>query len=264
MNYQSKIKLITNSLITEYDIRQGNISVMKAFQLVSDEKIASLKKLPKDQRVREVGLMMRDDKEFAERLERGFDEIVHQFIQKNELDMDVDITDIRRDAVFVVTKHPTHCTLGNGAVVFRPKGEYHAMIRINPMVTAFFRSNRKEDEPHVEVHGIVRRGSTEYQELSKKLENGPFAFLEEFVGICEASGSNKTKIYEWIKEFCLLYKQKALDLEYYREFNREGGFRLRMGNDITIRDTISETDLEDLDISYNYRNLIVPILQIIV
>ena len=83
------LPFLVNSLITEYDIKSGNTSIMRTYQLADSDTISKLEKLPKGERVRQVGLMQRDDKEFAKKLEASFNDAVDKFLKANELDVDV-------------------------------------------------------------------------------------------------------------------------------------------------------------------------------
>ena len=62
------IVLIVNSRITEYDIKSGNTSIMKAFNLASPKRIAEIESMKKDDRVVAVGNMSKNP-EFSKALE---------------------------------------------------------------------------------------------------------------------------------------------------------------------------------------------------
>jgi hypothetical protein len=91
------------------------------------------------------------------------------------------------------------------------------------------------------------------------------SFLQEFIELAESSNMNREKIYEWMRDFCTLYRDRALDVEYYREFTRDALFCVREKDGAsTMLEGVPDYMIEDLDISYNYMNIIVPLLQILV
>lgn len=249
---------LVNAAITEYDIRQGNVSVMKTFQLAPDDTIKELMSLPKDERNVRVGLLMREDKSFSKALEKGFDDVVKQFIENNGLDLEEDVLAIRRDAVFVINRDIPQPNVGE-YVTFRPKGVYHSYLQLNTKLEFFFAGDELP-----EVKGFVQ-AKNDINNALEKLKPGMFSFLKEFIDVCRMSNMNRRTIYKWLKDFCKYYKEKALDLEYYREFTREALFRIKgLGDDDTMTELVTDDLLDNLDISYNYLHIIIPLLQIII
>lgn len=258
MNYVNDgLPFLVNCLITEYDIERGNTSVMKHYHLCHEDIIARLEVLPKQERNVQVGLMQKENKAFAKSLETAFDMAVSQVIKQNDLDMDIDILCVRRDAIFVVNKTLQNPKVGE-SINFRKKHEYHAALQIGPRLHFFFEIGKP-----VRVDHFIQE-SKDVDGILQKLRPGMFDFLEEFVQICEGSNMNRQRIYEWLANFCNAYKAKELDWEYYREFNREAGFRFRGMEMETLMDYVPEDMADNLDITYNYINIIVPLLQILI
>lgn len=257
MIWESDIRLLYNSHITEYDIRHGNVSVMRAFKLCDEELLNEIDALPKEDRNRTVGLMIRDDKTLGEKMEEGFNAAVKGFIEANSLDPETDITDIRRDAIFVVNRPIEHTKFADGIIDFRSKGEYHAMLKLGPKLCFFF----PRDET-VRVSGLVRADRPEYAEVIQKLKPGMLAFLMEFIEVLESQPDRK-KVLVWISNFVSLYKRRELDIEYYREFNREAKFRIHQGDQPILYNTGDDDLIDELDITFNFLNIILPILQIL-
>jgi hypothetical protein len=251
------LPLLVNSLITEYDIKRGNISIMKQYHLREDA-VPKLESLNKERRVREVGLLQREDRAFAKQLEQGFDGAVNQFIEGNGLDRDVDVLAIRRDAVFVVNRPITLTDIGEH-IHFRIKNQYHAHLQIGPKLEFYFGQGNR-----VHIKNFVQEEKDTNHAL-QKLEPGMISFLQEFIELAESSNMNRGKIYEWMRDFCTLYRDRALDVEYYREFTRDALFCVREKDGAsTMLEGVPDYMIEDLDISYNYMNIIVPLLQILV
>ena len=251
------LPFLVNSLITEYDIKSGNTSIMRTYQLADSDTISKLEKLPKGERVRQVGLMQRDDKEFAKKLEASFNDAVDKFLKANELDVDVDVLAIRRDAIFVVN-HPISQTRFADYINFVKKNQYHAALQIGPRLEFYFKNDHS-----VDIKNFVQE-EKDTEHALQKLQPGVISFLQEFVDVAEGCNMNRTKVYQWMREFCTYYKEKSLDIEYYREFTREAMFSVKTDDGITMMDNIPDYMVDDLEISYNYKNIIIPLLQILI
>ena len=251
------LPFLVNSLITEYDIKSGNTSIMKHFKLLDSETIAYVDGLPKSQRNVQVGLLQRNNKEFAKQLESGFNEAVEMFIAANELDRDVDILAIRRDAVFVVNK-PINVTKIGEFINFVPKNQYHAALQIGPKLEFYFGADGQ-----IDIKNFVQEDKDTENAL-QKLKPGMISFLEEFVEIAEGCNMHRPTVYQWVRDFCTFYKERMLDIEYYREFTREATFKVVTDDGFTYMDAVPEYMEEDIDISYNYQNIIIPLLQILI
>lgn len=258
MNYvNDALPFLVNCLITEYDIERGNTSVMRHYGLAQDEVISRLEGLSKKDRNVQVGLMQREDKNFAKALEAAFDKAVKEIVRQNDLDMDIDVLCVRRDAIFVVNKTLQKPKIGN-SILFRPKHEYHASLQIGPKLHFFFESGKP-----VRVDHFIQE-TKDTDGILEKLRPGMFDFLEEFVQVCESSNMNRRRVYEWMANFCNAYKARSLDAEYYREFNRDASFRFQDGEMTTLMDYVPDDMIDSLDISFNYVNIIIPLLQILI
>lgn len=257
MNFlNDAMPFLVNCKITEYDIKSGNTSIMRHFQLMPEEVISQLESMSKEQRVVSVGLLQKNNREFARSLEAGFNKAVDQFLSQNGLDMDVDVLAIRRDAVFVINKPVPHPKIGND-VLFRPKHTYHACIQIERMQFFFERGQEVKVD-----HFIQEEKDT--KGILPKLRKGMIDFLQEVVELCESTNMDKSKIYPFLSEFASLYKSRQLDVEYYREFTRDALFRVVSEEGETYMDEIPDYMVDDLDITYNYVHIFIPLLQAIV
>lgn len=254
MNYlNDALPFLVNCKITEYDIQSGNTSVMRHYKLAPNDVIDKIASLPKEQRVVQVGLLQKNNPEFARSLEAGFSAAVNTFLEQNDLDQDLDVLCIRRDAVFVINKPVPKPLIGKD-ILFRPKHVYHAAIQIERLHFFFERG-----EPPKVDHFI--QASKDTKGVLEKLQRGMTDFLQEFVELCENTNMDRPKIYQYLAKFASLYKERRLDAEYYREFTRDALFRLRTDEGETFLDEIPDYLVEDLDISYNYMHIFIPLCQ---
>lgn len=237
--------MVLNSTIVEYDIKQANVSVMEHFGLVKKSVIDKLKSFPDKKRKVVAGLMQQKDKELAKALEAAFTDIMQEFIAVNGLDIDLDILEINKDACFVISKTPKHCQFG--PVLFRPKNSYHSFLKVGAF--EFFVSDTTVDV----------KGLSKYKDLH---ENGILMLIKDLVDTIISANSDTRIINNYLHELADAYKKKELDFEYYREFNSVSKFHMVIdGKDYTF-DSINERDLDELDISYNYINVILPLIRL--
>ena len=106
MQGNNKLKVFEiDSEIVVWDIKTANLSICSEYKLLTEKQIRQIESMPKDKRVRTVGLLERSSKKFAKALEEHFDIVVNQFIEQNGLNKDQDIICIKKDAVFVINKN---------------------------------------------------------------------------------------------------------------------------------------------------------------
>lgn len=238
------INVLVNSSIVEYDIKSGNTSVMRQFQLTDENEISRIESLAKKDRVIAVGNMMKD-KDFSKALESGFNTVVDEFLKKNNLDRDDDVLMIMRDAVFVIVKPIQYQDIGS--CHFRPKGSYSGFLRCSPY--EFLVAS-----DHIDVKGM----KDEDLDLHK---NGVLQMIRDVYDACSEYHMDTIKISQYLKELLVAYKEKALPLDYYREFNSTGKFKLIYDSHDIMMDSITEEDLPELSIDYNYVKIILPLIR---
>ena len=121
MQYLNDRGVEFNSSIVEYDIRHAQINIMRYYNLFEDKKLLDVyDALPKDKRERRCGLLLRKYPELAKSLEKGFNNIVLEFLAANKLDKTDDIV-----TAFLLRTAPqrfladTYSALPNQFYVFR-------------------------------------------------------------------------------------------------------------------------------------------------
>ena len=82
----------------------------------------------------------------------------------------------------------------------------------------------------------------------------------DFIRTTMESASEMNRLQSFFKEYVTAYKRKELEFDAYREFNSDSFFRIG-GDYPMLADSMIEDDVEFLDISYNYINVIMPTIQ---
>ena len=238
---------VINSRIIEWDIKSGNTSIMRAFNLCPIERIQELEEMKKQDRVIAVGNMMKDS-EFSKKLEAGFNQVVNEFMELNELNKDDDVLRIMRDAVYVINKPIKYDTIREYCH-FIPKNEYIGYFFLSPY--EFFISQHS-----IDVKGID-------DEKLKSHENGTLRVIRDVYDACVEYNMDQVKINAFMKGVVDAYIHRDLEFDAYREFNNESNFRINMYGHEVLSDAITERDLSDVDISFNYLKIIIPLIKLL-
>ena len=241
------IVLIVNSRITEYDIKSGNTSIIKAYNLASPKRIAEIESMKKEDRVVAVGNMSKNP-EFSKALEAGFNQVVREFCEANDIHTADDAVDIYRDAVFVIVKQPKITTIRD-VCQFVPKNEYEGYIRCKNI--EFFIGKDK-----IDVKGLNDSDV-------EKHKDGMIALIRKIYDVCVEVNMDATKINLFMKSVIKQYTDLDFINEVYREFNNSSKYKVSYGDNTFLMDHITDADLDHLDISYNYLNILIPILKVI-
>ena len=243
MNKSPETVMELNSSITEFDIKSANTSLMRYYGLASDNIISKLEKLPKEKREVAVGLLCQKDKQLSKNLNDAFDEIVKEFIIVNHLD-DAEILTIKKDAVFVINRDDIKNDFG--PVVFVPKNRYTDFMKIGNF--EFYLN-----ENVTNVKGL--------QKSAHKHTDGILYLIRDVISVCNKTLMNMSVINTYLADLALSYKLKQLDFAMYREFNQDSMFSVYIDGERYLMDSIDESYLDDLDIHYNYLNIILPLIR---
>ncbi len=238
---------VINSRVIEWDIKSGNTSIMRAFNLCPIERIQELEGMKKQDRVIAVGNMMKDS-EFSKKLEAGFNQVVNEFIELNELNKDDDVLRIMRDAVYVINKPIKYDTIREYCH-FIPKNEYIGYFFLKPY--EFF----------IGQHNIDVKGIDDGKLASH--ENGTLRVIRDVYDACVEYNMDQVKINAFMKGVVDAYIHRDLEFDAYREFNNESIFRVNMYGHEVLSDAITERDLPDVDISFNYLKIIIPLIKLL-
>jgi len=217
-------------------------------KVLPDDIIEYLDKLPKDKRKVRIGLYERDDKTLAENMSKGFMEARKMFYEANNL-TDDDILSIKKDALFV-TKRCHKTVFGN--IEFKEKNIY----------TSYYYLNKLEfyvGKDTIDIKGI----NNKTLELHKDYM---IDFLFKLFKMIETA--DRKVVIKNLVEFTDYYKNRKLDVGYYRELNRDSLFRMphklsKLNNIVIGTNDMDEVNLDTIDIYYNYMMYIVPIIQLL-
>ena len=244
-----------NSNIVEWDIKRAGLNIIKEFKLLPETTIKELEKLPKSECDIKIGKMQIKDKEFAKTLEQKFTDVMKEFMKANNIDEEFDVTSIKKDACFIINKKVDVFEFGN-YIKFVPKNTYHAYVYLKPYEMYFKRDG------DIDIKGLAGDKTARNQIIELHRE-GILNFIEYTIELAETSGMDPMKLNKFLHEFVEMYKNKELEFEYYREFNVESRFRYQIMCTETMADYIDESMLEKTNIEFNYKTIVLPLINLI-
>lgn len=241
----NSISAVFDTNIYEYDIESAGFNITREFKLLPSSDIERLTRMNKKDRHISIGMYQRDNKEYKENLKKGFISVRKFFFESNMLEDD-DIINIRKDAIFTLKE----CNVTtNGFINFRVKNVYSSYMRIDHLEFFFDRVNDS-----IDVKGID-------DETLLKHKDGMMSFIRKFFIMMEDKDPRSiNKIMKFINK----YKKRKLSVEYYKTFDVRSIYE-ELESDAIIEfdmETYDEDDKENLDITYNYLKIIIPMLKI--
>lgn len=244
-----------SSSIIEWDIRRAGLNLIKHHRLLSEEFISQLSEIPKKDADIAIGKLQIKDKDFSKKLDQAFTDIMKLFLDENHIDMEFDVTSIKKDACFVINKDIKKSEFGQ-YIKFIPKNEYHAYIYLKPYEIYFKRNSE------IDIKGLV--GDRKVRDTILDLhKNGIINFLLYVIDLAEKTGLDPKSMNKFLHEFVEMYKRKELDYDYYREFNVESRFRYQLLDTEIMADHIDSEMLKKVNIEYNYTHIILPLINLI-
>lgn len=228
--------------IFEYDMKRGGLSIIKQKKLLPEELIQKLDSMPKEQAHREEGNLKRVYKDLSKQQMDAFTEYRLLFGEMNEL-TDDDIVSVAKDAIFT-TKYCGQQKLAE-YIEFREKNYYTSFLQINKICIY------KGD--HTDVKGI-HDDKIEYHEKGMLLV---LARLMDYL-----SRYDKEGYLHYLVSIMNEYKKRKLPIEYYRSFDSKSKYQYRDDVMEAQLDFVASKDMDHIDISYNYKNILVPMLQL--
>ena len=232
-----------NRTIIEYDMREAGYSLVKEYNLLPKKEMNSLRVMNKDARHVKIGKLQRDLEGFSKDLMNAFADARKGFFEMNHLE-ESDIISIKKDAIFV-TKKCIHEIIGNH-VNFRPKNTYTSYIHLDKMLEIYYHPDKTD------IKGIGKDNIYKHQDYM-------VSFINTFCDKMEQE--NPRNVLTFLRRFADYYKNRDLDVGYYRTFNNRSEF-VMAGEEEVMYDQVDATDIWNLDISYNFFNVIVKLFKI--
>ena len=239
----SDILYLKNTSIVEWDIKSAGLSVLKFKKCLPSDEIERLSNLDKHTRTVQEGLLQKNHKELSEIIINTLSQVRQYFIIINSIKED-QILSIKKDAVFLINKVPEK-TLIKNYFNFRKKNTYTSYMLFDKKEFYYDSYNDILD-----IKGLPKEAVEKQQEYLIK-------DIKKFLRSAERLDTGS--MFSLLANYRLKYLNRELPLETYRELN-SGKFRLGK----YLAENISEDMINDIDISQNYMNFILPMIQMII
>jgi len=254
-NYLNRnINKLFNSTIIEYDLHSANTSLCREYNLLDEDLIENIEDMSKEKRVVTIGKLQRKDKDFKEKLKSSFVDIRKRFFIENNI-QDEDVLSIKKDAIFLL-KYVDNTKFGY--CEFLKKNKYTSYLFLNNLE---FYYNRNLDDIVIDVKGIS-------DDVLDKHKGYMLDFFGKF--FYKMENNSMDNVLQYIKIFISKYKNNSLDINYYREFNSISGIKVLGSDNIYDNATFvyfvhrSSAKEIQIDITYNYFNLLIPLIQLLI
>lgn len=245
-NYEKHLYLnpsyefIPQAEITEYDIKEAGFNIIKQFKLLPEYEIELLSMMSKRERTIQIGKLQRKTQGLSKMMNKGFVECRRWFFNANDI-QDDDILSIKKDAVFTMKKCEN---VDTGLIHFAEKNEYDKFLHLDKKEIYLGKN--------IDVKGIN-------DELVGLHQGFMLDIIKEHMN--NLVHTNHKRQINFLKEVMHYYRTRQLDIGYYREFNRDSEYRLNvhlLKDDLGIKYT---REVDKIDITYNYMNIIVPLIR---
>lgn len=231
-----------NRSIYEYDMKNAGFNLSRAYKLLPQEKLEELGRMKKERRTIEIGKIQRSDERYKENLKKAFEEARRMFFEANNLEVN-DIISIKKDAIFTIKRCDFHEFLEY--IDFREKHNYTSYIRLNRKVELYY------SDQQMDIKGMS-------DETIKYHKDYMIHFIHLFFHKMETEDS--TTVLKFLRRFIDKYKNRELDIEYYRRFDRDPYFDV-IGDEMKYYEYWDDRK-EDLDITYNYFEVLIKLIKI--
>ncbi|MMZ42141.1 hypothetical protein D1872_36600 [compost metagenome] len=235
--------LISNEII-EYDIQSAGFNLIKKYKLISDSKIQYLESLSKKERQVRIGIYMTRDRKLFKHLNEKFVEARKWFFEQNQI-RDEDVLSIKRDAIITLRR----CNILEwDNVIFAEKNIY----------TSYYYLNRFEFYYHRE--GIDVKGIND--DMLESHREYMLDFIHTFAKLQEMS--TPKRVIELIMDFSKYYRERRLNIGYYRELNVDSLFRYPTKYNKQIVGSQYYDNVNNIEIGYNYAHYLIPLISLLI
>lgn len=244
------VDFLISKTINEYDIRNAGYNLIKYFNLLPESKLEYLSNLSKTDRTIQIGLYAKYDKDFAKNLTKSFGEMRRLFFTYNNI-QDDEVLSIKKDAIFTIGRECEVTKFDN--VEFAKKHKYTSYHRFGTIEMYYRSSNNSLD-----IKGIK-------DELLYQHDEYFLSFLKRVFKLLEYDDTDS--LIKFMKRFIKEYKNRELDIRYYRELSPDSVYTLNedlIGSSEYFKAGVRHVNpqmINEINISYNYKKYILPIMQ---
>lgn len=233
--------------IVEYDLKAANISTLRNRNIISEEEYKRLSNLPKLEREKTIGLMIKKDPSIYTEIQKGIIDAKLLLVRNNNLIIPRNIMRVANDAIYINTGIDLQNIKFNDYIEFRQKSQFNCMMIIEKICV--FVEFLQDGNLNVDIKGVGENCLALHQEYMTNIIVSVINFLERF-GVEVAI--------DYLVNFTEQYLNLSLPIGYYREYNSECSYRIKQnifsnyGATFVLSDLYEFNDKRMLDINFNY------------
>lgn len=249
-NYLNKdISFLCNTRINEYDMKAGGYSILKRANALTSKEIEYLDNCSKLERNIYLGNKVRNDRELNELQMNGFIEARELFFELNNIEND-SVLSIKKDAIFLIRQN-----------VYNTEFDGFKFNLANTYNSYYYFPNVQGDA--IEMYYKTRENLIDIKGLGKSnISLHEDYFMKDLCNIFKlAELGNREYLIKYLKKYRSKYLNRELDINCYREMNLTSLFHTNYtfgGMDVM---TELCDNIDDLNIIYNYKNFILPLIK---
>ncbi len=248
VTYTTSLPVIINK-IYEYDIHSANISAFRDSGKFADSMIDKLESLPKADREKAVGKMIRRNKDIYKIISKGIKHAKKMLFSANGI-TDGEIVSIKNDAVFIAGRTLKETTFG--PYEFRLKNTYAMYIKIEGNEYYYDKRHKR-----IDIKGV---NDTVLSDQDHK--EGILIFLQKVFDYIILD--QRDELRKYLISFVSEYKSKTLPHQYYKELNDSNIYRTQIevsGFSYNMSE-MGDSLLSIVNGIYNYTKIILPIIRL--
>lgn len=238
--YIIELPYINSCFITEYDIAQANINVLRSREVIDSNTHDWLRSINKYDREVFVGNMIRNDSTVWTNINQGIKDARELFFKENNI-KDNEVLSIKNDAIFILGSRPLKTIFGE-YIEFKKKNVYTFYMRTTSKLEILYNYNPINGIETIDVKGIND------EKLSYHSNFMIMYMCQIFHSIQNEPIEDTLKL---SNEYIENYIYKRLNVEFYREFDPYCKFRINNKGTAFLLDFINQKDLNDIDINCN-------------
>ena len=230
-----------NKPIYEYDMQEAGYNLIRAYQLLPQERIDWLSSLSKERRHIVIGKMYKENLAFKENHMNAFKEARKLFFESNDLETS-DIISIKKDAIF--TTKECKVTRFFEFINFRKKHEYTSYIRLGRKLEFYYSPD------NIDIKGLSDKAIDAHSEYM-------IDFIKSFIDKMETT--TRPAVLKYTRKFIDRYKRKELPIGYYRRFDTNSFYDTVNLDGMKLYEC---DNIDDVDISFNYFTILIKLIKI--
>jgi hypothetical protein len=246
LQWTAPVDTLVGTQIVEIDMVSAGMTVIRIDGLVPPDVLARLEAMPKRETSVAVGKLSRTREHagLSGAVTEGIRRRMELILLENGYAAD-EILAVKRDAVYVVGRSPSRLVLPDGTA-FKIKGAYNAFARLG----------------NVEVYAVPRRGTADVKGMDAEDADlhRPFILRMVLDFLAMVAAGRVDEAASTLARFRSDYVRRLLPVGFYREFGASAGLQLRTPGGVAYQVRgAAGIPIDELDIAFNVRNVIVPL-----